>query len=232
MINRSEAREIVREVLNRLLEKESLTRSDQKRGYAYSFECPDTPDAGFSRRDMITRLATILAGAAAFRMQGCGACTGDFSELTQENDCSSYDVADAAAQCGVENCTSQDSCSSDQGCSTDGCSSDEACPADCKTDEACDEDCVTDEECPADCEQADACTMSDDCNYDDCNFDNCPEDECPFDGCSGMEDDCNFDNCPGDECPFDGCSGMQDDCNFDNCPADDCPFDGCSGMAD
>jgi len=225
MVDRIELKSIVREVLNRIREDAPLSGQNRGGAYPYSFECPDAPASGISRREILGRLAAILAGAAAFKLQGCGSCKADLIDQKPdefcytEGKCDAGDLGDAAAPCGVDECDA-DVCSAKDTCmGHDSCGAKDTCNTS--------DTCGTSDDCPTDC-QTDSCPT--DCQTDNCQNDICPTDNCQNDTCSGMQDtctgaaDCGF----GDTCATD-CT--TDNCPFDTCPTD-CGTDSCTGAAD
>ena len=114
--------------------------------------CPDEPEGdGLSRREMVGKLALILAGAAAFKLQGCGACN-DFS--VQQTD-SGIDAGDA----GKDGCTLSD-CTTD--CEAGDCGTSDSCgTADCTTAEGCGAtDCAATDCAATDCGSTDTTTCA------------------------------------------------------------------------
>jgi len=157
MASRKEVKSLIQEVLVRMRESENGGMETTRSPIA----CPDEPaDNQITRRDTIGRLSLLLAGAAAFKMQGCGACN-DFPSSSEPD--AGGDGGDAGGGCSL------DSCSTDGECTTDGGGCDTDCSTECAMDSCsteCDTDCSTDEcatDCATDC-PADSCTT--DCSFD------------------------------------------------------------------
>ena len=157
MASKVELQNLIKEVLVRLRKEDGDSIEVTRTPAA----CPDEPgESGVSRREVIGRLSLLLAGAAAFKMQGCGACN-DFPSSSEPD--AGADGGDAGDSCDL------DSCSTDGECTTDGGGCDTDCSTECAMDSCsteCDTDCSTDEcatDCATDC-PADSCTT--DCSFD------------------------------------------------------------------
>lgn len=153
MTMRNDIQGIIRDVLARL-------DMDASRGVEITrtaVSCPDSPDTeGLSRRDMLGRLSLLLAGAAAFKLQGCGAC----NDFAGDEDDAGADAGDAGDAGCILDCATE--CTAD--CSNDTCSSD-TCTTDCSSD-TCTTDCSS-TDCAMDC-QTESCTG--DCTTDSSSF--------------------------------------------------------------
>ena len=172
MASKNEIKSLLREVLVRLRRDNGSPLEVTRAPMA----CPDKPeDDGLTRREIISRLSLLLAGAAAFRLQGCGACN-DFTG-TPTGDAGS-DASDSG-QCPLEcssDCTNECSTDCKTDCSTD-CSTDQAS---CTTEACATEACGTGD-CATDCTSDNPTTCSTDCSTD--NPTTCSTDT-PCDTCS------------------------------------------------
>ena len=157
MANKNEIKGLLREVLVRLRREDGGVLEVTRAPIA----CPDEPhDDGLTRRELIGRLSLLLAGAAAFKLQGCGACNDFTSKPTTDAGSDAGDAGcslECTAECNSESC-SKDTCSTDQcatdssTCTTDQCATDQ-CTTDCSTDSttcSTDNPCSTDSTCSAD----------------------------------------------------------------------------------
>ena len=154
MTGRKEMQGLVREVLVRL-RREDLSLDVIRAPMA----CPDEPrDHGITRRDLMGRLGLLLAGAAAFKLQGCGACN-DFAANSGDGGGDGGDAGDAG------NCTLADN--KDAGCTTDTCTTD-ACTTDTCTTEACTTETCTTETCTTETCTSETCTLEPTCSTDTC----------------------------------------------------------------
>ena len=142
----------MREVLVRLREENAEALEVAK----IPVSCPDQPESdGLTRREIIGRLSLLLAGAAAFKLQGCGACNdvtgqnigdgggdgGDAGDSGGDADGDSDSDTDADADADADGDTDTDTdtdtdSDTDADGDTDTCSMEPTCPSDptCTTD--------------------------------------------------------------------------------------------------
>ena len=128
-MRKSEINSLIREVFYRL-QKEP----DSLESIKVAVSCPDQPDCdGITRREVIGRLTLLMAGAAAYQIQGCGPC----------NDLPPAEGEDGGMDAEADGCN-------DTGCITEPAGSDSDTDMDSDTDSDTDTDTDTDSDSDAD----------------------------------------------------------------------------------